>query len=221
MSERSIPKLARRRDGAPRRKRLRFALRGDRLLGLVLDRALGGAIRVLSDQNPARRRCRLEARAGVDHVARDDAFPEVGARVERDERLTGVHADPDLERERRVGLVHLRDRLLDRERRAHRPLGVVLVGNRRSEDGDDRVADELLDGAAVPLELLPETCVVRSEHRADVLGVEPLRPLGRPDHVREDDRDDLALLATSRGCGGERRPALGAELRSIGIVEAA
>ena len=35
------------------------------------------------------------------------------------------------------------------ERRADRPLGVVLVRGRRAPDGHDRVADELLDGAAV------------------------------------------------------------------------
>ena len=41
----------------------------------------------------------------------------------------------------------------DRERCAHGALRVVLVRNRCAEDGDDRVADELLDGAAESLEL--------------------------------------------------------------------
>ena len=38
------------------------------------------------------------------------------------------------------------------ERGAHRPLGVILVGDRRAPDRHDRVADELLDGAAVALD---------------------------------------------------------------------
>ena len=38
------------------------------------------------------------------------------------------------------------------ERRANGPLGVVLVCDRRSPDGHDGVADELLDGAAVALD---------------------------------------------------------------------
>ena len=40
----------------------------------------------------------------------------------------------------------------DRERRADGALRVVLVHDRRAEDGHDRIADELLDGAAVVLE---------------------------------------------------------------------
>ena len=41
----------------------------------------------------------------------------------------------------------------NRERGAHGSLGVVLVCDRRAEDGHDRVADELLDGASEALEL--------------------------------------------------------------------
>ena len=41
-----------------------------------------------------------------------------------------------------------RDRLLHAQRGAHRPLGVVLVGHRRAEQGDDGVADDLVDPPA-------------------------------------------------------------------------
>ena len=46
---------------------------------------------------------------------------------------------------------------------------------RRPEDGDDRVADELLHGAAEALELGLRPRVVRSEEAANVLRVETLR----------------------------------------------
>ena len=195
MSERSIPKLARRADGPPGGERLGLPLRGDRLLGLVLDGALGGTKRELADEDPAGRCRRLETRSRVHDVPGDHSLAELGTRVERDERLPRVHADPHLERERRIGLVHLRDRLLDRKSRSDRALGVVLVGDRRPEDRDDGVADELLDRAAVALELVPQSSVVGSEESADVLRVETLGALRRPDHVGEDDGDDLALLA--------------------------
>ena len=71
-------------------------------------------------------------------VARDHPLALGGRRVERDERLAGVDADADLQLERRVGVVQLGDRVLDRERRAHRALGVVLVRDRRAEDGRRR-----------------------------------------------------------------------------------
>ena len=59
------------------------------------------------------RRHPLQAGGGVDDVAGDDplALPRPG--TERDHRLARVDADPDLQRERRVGLVQLLDRLQD------------------------------------------------------------------------------------------------------------
>jgi hypothetical protein len=39
--------------------------------------------------------------------------------------------------------------LRQRQRRPHRPLGVILARHRRPPDGHDRVADELLHRAAV------------------------------------------------------------------------
>jgi hypothetical protein len=81
--------------------------------------------------------------------------------------------------------VQLADRLVDGERGAHGALGVVLVSDRRPEERDDGVADELLHRAAVGLELLADSGVVRSEPRAHVLGVELLRARGRADDVGE------------------------------------
>ena len=221
LSARSIPKLARRATARHAGDRLGLPLRGYRFVSSVFDRALRRAKRVLIDEDPARGRGRLEARSRVHDVAGDDPLSEVGTRVERDERLSAVHTDPYLEGKRRIGLVHLRDRLLDRQRRAHGALGVVLVRDRRPERRDDRVSDELLDRAAVALELVSKSSVVRSQDSADVLRVEPLGALGRTDDVGEQNSDDLPLLAASRRRRGELRPALRAELRGRRVVEPA
>ena len=83
----------------------------------------------------------------------------------------------------------------DRERSADGALGVVLVRGRRAEERHDRVADELLDGAAVALELGADALVVGAQDRLDVLRIHRLGLRREPDEVAEDDRDDLALAA--------------------------
>ncbi len=150
-------------------------------------------------RTPPGRRGGLQPRGGVDHVARDHALPRLRSRVERDERLAGVDADPHLELQVRIGVVQLADRVLDRERRADRALGIVLVRDRGPEDSHDRVADELLDRAAEALQVAAEPLVVRSQDRAYVLGIEPLRAGGRADEIGEDDGDRLALLSGRAG----------------------
>ena len=87
--------------------------------------------------------------------------------IEPDERLSGRYPDPQLELF--LGATP------DRERRADRSLGIVLVRGRRAEESHDRVADELLDRAAVALELGAHTLVVRAQDRFDVLGIQRLR----------------------------------------------
>ena len=111
-----------------------------------------------------------------------------------------------------VGLVQLGDRLQDGERSPHRPLGVVLVRHGRSEDGHDRVADELLHRASVGLDLLSQAGVVGAQACSHVLGVSLLGGSGEPDQVAEEDGDDLSLLeGGASGRLGERRGAERAE----------
>ena len=75
---------------------------------------------------------------------------------------------------------------------------------RRAEQRHHRVADELLDGAAMALELGADALVVRAEERLDVLGIHRLGPGGEADEVAEDDRDDLALAARCARRHGQR-----------------
>ena len=60
---------------------------------------------------------------------------------------------PDVEVEPLVLLVQLGDSLPHRERRADRALWIVLVRLGRAEQREDGVAAELLESAAVGLEL--------------------------------------------------------------------
>ena len=132
---------------------------------------------------------RLQARGGVDDVARGHALTRLRARVQRDERLAGGDPDPHLELALLVGPV------ADGQRGADGALGVVLVRERSAEQGHDRVADELLHGAAEALELRAQPLVVRPEDRLHVLGVERLGARGEPDQVGKEDGHDLALAA--------------------------
>ena len=118
--------------------------------------------------------------------------PTLRTRVDVDERLAGVHRDAHLE------LAVLDDPVADRERRAHRALGIVLVRDRRAEHRHHRVADELLHGAAALLELGAQPLVVRAQDRLDVLRVERLGARGEADEVGEEHRHDLALAPHQR-----------------------
>ena len=161
----STPKRARAADRLPHRDRLRLPLRLDRLAVAVLDRPLGRAVGRLADEDAVHRRGRLQTGGRVDDVARDHALAlrRVGRRARR-------RASPVLTAMRTcrssAGLASFSSWTAsrDRERSAHRTLGIVLVRDRRAEDGHDRVADELLHGAAEALDLRAQRA--RSRERA-------------------------------------------------------
>ena len=67
------------------------------------------------------------------------------------------------------------------------------MGDRRPEERHHGVADELLHGAAVPLELVAKPLVVRAEDRLHVLRVQRLGARGEADEVGEENGHDLAL----------------------------
>jgi hypothetical protein len=69
------------------------------------------------------------------------------------------------------------------------------VRARNAEDGEHRVADELLRRAAEALDLRVHELEQVSLEVAHVLGIELLAERGRPGEIGEEDRDDAALLA--------------------------
>ncbi len=93
---------------------------------------------------------------------------------------------------------------------------VVLVRYGDAEHRHDRVADELLDRAAVPLQDDAEILEVPPHAGAERLRVGRLPERGRADEVAEEHGDDLALLAGGLG-SGERGSARTAEARVVGV----
>ena len=137
--------------------------------------------------------CRLlEPGGDVDGVARDECLT-----LAADDDLARVDADARLEPVLGDRLAHLRCG-------ADRTQRVVLVRDRDPEDRHDRVADELLDRAAVSLEDDAKVLEVAAHPRAQRLRIGRLPESGRADEVAEENGDDLALLARRLGCDKRR-----------------
>src|SRR4029078_6885965 len=77
---------------------------------------------------------------------------------------------------------------------AHRPLRVVAVAAVGAEDRDHRVADELLDAAPAPLDLVLDARVERTLERANLRRVGAVRARRETDQVGEEHRDEATLV---------------------------
>ena len=183
---------------------------------LNANESLRREIRRPADEDAVGRCSRLDPRGRIEHVACGRPLSLARPRPEHHERLAGVDAGPDVEVEPLVLRVQLGDSLPDCERSADGTLRIVLVRLRRAEERQNGIAAELLEGAAVPLELAADARVVGRHERSHVFGIEILRACGRADEVDEDRGDDLAFLARRR-CGGKRTPAEAAKPELGGI----
>ena len=217
--------------GSPQVDRQGLALH---LLGpdrLVVDRGLGGLHRVVADEHVARLSRRLDPRCRVDDVAGNHPLVR---RIQRDGRFAGEDAGAGSERRDADLFSQGLDRLGQLERGPHGPLGVVLVRHRRAPHRHDRIADELLDHAAVAPDQAATGLEVPGQEVANLLRVAGLGERRESDEVREHDRDEPPLRGRTRehldgfaACGpialrrarigddgGQRRPAFAAELRA-------
>ncbi len=93
------------------------------------------------------------------------------------------------------------------ERRANGPLGVVLRRHRRPPHRHHRVADELLDHAAVQPDEPPARVEVAGEELAHLLGVARLGEGREADQVGEEHRDEPAFRDRSLDRGDRGLPA--------------
>jgi len=132
--------------------------------------------------------------------------------------LAAVHRSANCQFEIRVLGVELVDRAQDAQRRVHRALGIVFVGDRRTKDRHDRIADELFHRPAEALDLLLHACVVRTQARANVLRIDLFGRRGEPDEVDEENGDDLALFSRPPRCVLEADAARRAEARPLGVL---
>ena len=132
--------------------RAALALHGQLVARLEQHRVVDKAARVVADEDLAGARGLFEPLGDVDRVAGDEHL-STGAVAGDD--LAGVDADADADWHAELALelvVQLGERASQLARRAHRAQRVVLMQLRNAEDRHHRVADELLDGAAVALE---------------------------------------------------------------------
>ena len=163
-----------------------------------------------TDQHLAGRRSLLEPSCDVDSVSGRELLVGCAAAHDHLARVdAGAGGDPDAVLAAKL-VVEPLERVADLGRRANGAERIVLVHDRHPEDRQHRVADELLDGAAVPLENALHDVEVPPHHPAQELGVEPLPERGRLGHVCEEDGDDLPRLGRDAS-GREARAAACAE----------
>ena len=176
-----------------------LAFRVDRSGSAVIDDPPCRAVGRLVGEDPVHGGGALQAGSSVDDVPGGHGLPLGGARSEGDENLSCRDADAQLESliEREVA---------DRQRCTNSTLRIVVVCRRSAEESHHRVSDELLDRAAVALQLRAHALVVRAEDRSHVLRIELLGLRSEADQVAEDHGDDLALLARERRVGVSRVP---------------
>ena len=186
--------------------RLRTASNLDLADRLVAGSLAGERVRGGVDQQPTGWRVALEAGGGVDEVAGDHALAD---RAERDRRLPGGDRRAGGQRGARCGTREPSDGIDQRQPGPDRAVGVVLVCHRRTPHGHDRVADELLDRAAVRRDDGAGSLEVARLHGADLLGIEPLREGREADDVTEQHRHAASLRGRSLS---RRRDRLAARL---------
>ena len=140
-----------------------LALRHHGLERLVLHGVLGGPAGCRPDDDRSGPCLLLEPGGGVDDVSGDRRLTAARVGGEVEQYLTRRDADAHSEVLSALGVVDVLDRAARGEGRSQRALGVVLMGDRRAEDAEDRIADELLHRAAETLELRADAAVVRRQ----------------------------------------------------------
>jgi len=160
------------------------------------DGRIRGLLRLLTDEDRARRGHALEARCGVHDVARDKTL--VGG-TDGDRSFSGQHSgsclDPGTERPDAVDQV---------QRGADGSFGVVVMRDRRAPDGHHGVADELLDRPAIAADDLLALLEIARQEFADGFGVTALGERREPDEIGEQDRHQ-ATLRNGRWASGDAR----------------
>ena len=200
--------------GHPRGHRRLPTLGGDGAHRSVRDHPLGGEVGGLPDQHLSRFGGGLEALRGVHDVAHGRVVAAGPQGAHQD--LPGVHADPQPHVEPQVG-GGLVQRVGEPERGPHRPLGVVLMGGRGTEQRQDGVPHDLVDPAAELLDDGHQPLEAPVDDALDLLGVAVFGQGGEADDVGEQDGDHPPLVAAQLQVGTAAR----AEPSALGHIRAA
>jgi hypothetical protein len=180
-------------DRLPDEQRRGLPLRPHRVRRPVLDHPSCGAEGGLVDEDAVHRRRFGEPEPGVHDVPGGHALA-FGSRLEVDHGLAGRDRDPNAQLEPPL-LAQLGHGVADGQGGADSALRIVLMGDGSAEEGQDGVADELLDPSAEMLQLGTHALGERDRGGADILGVALVAQRGRPDEVGEQDRDHLSFLS--------------------------
>ena len=164
-----------------------------------LEQAAHVPIGVVADAQPPRRCALLHARSDVDGRAADAAF---GVDAAAQQHGAGVQAGAHREVGQAVAapdLVRLRFRVFDdRQPGVHRALDVAFAGFLGAERGQHAVAGVLQHPAVVGPHGRGEALESAIHHGVDLLGLETLAHGRGADHVDEQHRHLLELLARRR-----------------------
>ena len=193
------------------------------------DESLDEGERAATDDDLARFGEGLQTRRNVRRLTDD-----IGTETRRagthlaDDDETGVHSDAGIQ------IVHLQlvpelvDGVDHARRRPDRLPGIVLVGRRKAEVGDNAVTQIVGDEAIVGGDDLDAAILIGAHHATQVLGIEPTGHRRRSDEIGEHHGEvptlPLDRLDTSpgrRSALGERRPATVAEVVIRRILTAA
>jgi hypothetical protein len=202
---------------AVRPDRERFALDADLTHGLEDEIGAHDLGDVLAHEDLAGLRKREQPRRqvrgipdrGVVHAeVVADLADDHGARVE-------PHAHLELDASLGAQVVAVRgERPLEAEGRVDRAQRVVLMGDGRAEQRHEPVAEELIDGTLVAVNLAEHQLEGTVHESVDVLGIEPFGQRGEAGDVDEEHGDEFALTF-ERGPRGE--DLLSQVLRGVGV----
>ena len=175
---------------AERSDRVGLALGDDRIAAAVFDGGPRQRFGERADDDLAAVGRLLEPRRDVHGITRDK---ELAVLTRPGDGLAAVHADARRERYAELA-VEVSHRVTHRERRADSAFGIVVVEQGHAEHDHHGIANELLDRAAVRFGDRLHAPEVRTHDRPDDLRIVVGAEGGRPDHIREDDGDELPLL---------------------------
>ncbi len=150
--------------------------------------------RRVTDQNASRLRQCLQPRRDVDHIARRGVLR--GTRDVADDHLTRIDPDPQLQRTVEIGLIshESSEGFMHLHRGSDGTVGIVLVGDRRAEQGQDAVAHHLVDSAAERRDVGDQPLEARVDQALHPLGIEMLGQRCVADEIGEDHGDHSTLL---------------------------
>ena len=153
-------------------------------------------------EHAAGRRLGLQPGRQVHHVAQRRVVAAGPQRTHQ--HLAGGHADAQADGHTDLGGVVGHGRLHG-QAGTHAPLGVVLVRHRRAEQRQDAVAQDLVDPAAVQVDVGHQPLEAPVDEPLHLLGIAPLGQSREPDHVGEQDRGHATLVApgSHRSAGRE------------------